>query len=571
MCGIAGVFAFNSNKLPLIENVKKMSDAIAHRGPDGSGIWTDSSKQIVLAHRRLSIIDLSEEASQPMISSNGDYVIVFNGEIYNFKELKVQLVSQGVVFKSQSDTEVLLQLYINYGKDCLKLLDGMFAFAIWDDKKQEMFCARDRFGEKPFFYNIEDGCFIFGSEIKSIKAYKSELPLDVDLLQKYLSTDYSFDDVQTPFKGVVQLNPAHYLIVSKSGLTKEQYWRIDLEKKIRLENESEYFLEFKKLFTESLTRRLRSDVPVGCSLSGGLDSSTVASVISENSTADFETFSARFKGQKDEGKWIDEVVKSKKIKNNQIWPDEFGLISNIDKLTWHHEFPVASASVFAQWAVMSLPSSLNVKVLLDGQGADEYLCGYDELKYYAIWNLFHKGNFAAFIHEKKLFKANYGEHGNLGYAYLLDPILKLVGVKREVYKNGYSIKEQLRYYTSNKLGELLRIADRNSMAHSLEIRLPFLYHELVEFVFAIPDSFVYREGKTKFILREAMKNVLPQGIYNRTDKIGFAPPQNDWIESAVFLKEYNLSLQKLDAVGLKYGNNMFRNFAVSSFVNVFSK
>ena len=200
-------------------------------------------------------------------------------------------------------------------------------------------------------------------------------------------------------------------------------------------------------------------------------------------------------------------------------------------MIWHHEYPPGSASVFAQWCVMKLPRTKGVKVLLDGQGADEYLAGYDELKYYALWEHYHKGNFKKFFEERNHFKKHYGKDKSIGYAFLFDPLLKYFGKQRSVFKYGHSLKQVLKYYTENKLNELLRYADRNSMANSIEVRLPFLDHHLVELAFSLPMTHIYNHGKTKYILRESMRNVLPDSVYNRTDKIGFAPPQNKWMET----------------------------------------
>lgn len=569
MCGIAGVFSLHPTVKPSVDLVKKMTDVIAHRGPDGEGMWVGGKENVILGHRRLSIIDLSMEANQPMLSSDQRYAIVFNGEIYNYKELRESLKSAGVEFHTTSDTEVLLKLYVRYGKACLEMLDGMFAFCIWDEQQQELFCARDRFGEKPFYYFFEDGEFVFGSEMKAILAYKGKVEVDLDCLQKYIDGSFYFDDIQTAFRNIQALAPASFLMMDKKGLSIEKYWEINLSNKLELANDEAYFSAFHALFRESVAFRLRSDVPVGSCLSGGLDSSAVVGTLAGLEKSEMHTFSARFKSEKDEGKWMAEVVSKTNMLNHEVWPEEDGFIEHLEKMTWHHEFPLASGSVYAQWCVMSVPGKFGVKVLLDGQGADEYLCGYDELKYFAIWDLYHQGEFAAFLHERELFKQHYGTHGRLGIAFLIDPLLKIFGYKRKVYKHGYTVKEQLKYYTNHKLGELLRIADRNSMAYSLEVRLPFLSHKLVEYVFSLPDRFVYREGKTKFILREAMKSVLPEAIYNRTDKIGFAPPQRAWMESAVFKKKYAEALVVLADAHLTPGPDPFKNLATSTLLKVF--
>jgi len=569
MCGIAGAFSFSSSLLASTAKVKSMTDAIAHRGPDGEGVWESVNGKVVLGHRRLAIIDLSDLSKQPMMDASGKFVIVFNGEIYNFCELKEDLINQGVSFFSHSDTEVLLSLYIKYGEDCLSMLDGMFAFAIYDVEKNKLFCGRDRFGEKPFYYVVRDGLLVFGSEIKSIKAYFADLEIDFSKVQSYIDGSLKFGDLDTPFKEVKTLNPASFMVVDASGVFIKKYWDIDLNKKTILGSDEEYYIRFRELFMKSVKIRLRSDVPVGSSLSGGLDSSAVVGSFANLGVVDNHTFSARFKSSKDEGKWINDVVSQHNLNSHEIWPAELGLIDDIEKITWHNEFPLASGSVYAQWCVMSVPRKFGVKVLLDGQGADEYLCGYDELKYYAIWDLFHKGELNSFLNEKKYFDDYYGSHGKLGFMFLFDGILNKIGLRRKVYNHGYTLKEQLKYYTQNKLGELLRYADRNSMASSIEVRLPFLSHELVEFVFSIPDSMIYRNGKTKHILRESLKSILPDSVYNRTNKIGFASPQNDWVNSEVFQEKYKNTIPVLHEVGLVLGPDQFKNLATAIFVKLF--
>ena len=569
MCGIAGVLAHLSGRSVYMARLQAMSSVLLHRGPDGDGHWIDQSATAGFAHRRLSIIDLSIAAAQPMLSDDDRFVIVFNGEIYNYIELKAGLLREGVVFKTSSDTEVLLQLYIRHGASCLSMLDGMFAFAVWDNATRTFFAARDRFGEKPFYYSLKDGYFTFASEIKAIWAFFERLSPDWKLLQAHLDGSSMFDDVHTPFDEVVALRPSTWIQVRDGKLEEHTYWTINPDAESIPVSKQEATEEFLRLFTSSVRLRLRSDVPVGSSLSGGLDSSSVVCCMAALGHAQQHTFSARFNSEKDEGSWMDEVVGKTGVMRHDVWPDEKQFLSELEAITWHQEYPLASASVYAQWKVMQLPRAVGVKVLLDGQGADEYLCGYDELKYYAIWQLYREGKWADFSRERKLFNDYYGHHGQLGMAFIFDPILSVFGCRRKVFKNGYTLKQQLWYYTRYNLGTLLRYADRNSMASSIEVRLPFLSHELVEFVFSLPENLIYRDGKTKYVLREALKPLLPDAIYNRTDKIGFAPPQQEWMRSTGFQRRLEEAGVLLLHHNLRPSMDGFKNLAVASFLKRF--
>lgn len=568
MCGIAGVIHFDGTSVQRTA-LEGMASVLSHRGPDHQGVWLNADSNVGLCHRRLSIIDLSSNGNQPMQYSDGRFTIVYNGEIYNYLELRSDLEKDGVEFRTRTDTEVLLALFKKYGLDCINMLDGMFAFAIWDADKSKLFCARDRFGEKPFFYLRKGSSFYFASEIKAIKTVVGSLKPDLELIQQYLSFERKFENTETCFSDVFALAPASTLTVGKGHFIESTYWGIDLDKQQKSPDYDECISEFRRILNLSVLKRLRSDVPYGSSLSGGLDSSAIVGLIAQQGQGEFSTFSARFDWEKDEGRWISEVVNKNRISNFEIWPSSNEMASAFSDLIWHHEYPVMSASVFAQWSVMKLASDRGVKVLLDGQGADEYLAGYDELKYFAIWDLFHQGRFNKYFKERKLFIRNYGAHGSLGLMFVADPILKLFGFKRPVCTNGYSLKEQLKHYTTRRLGELLRYADRNSMAHSLEVRLPFLSHELVEFVFSLPGDLIYRDGKTKFVLREAVKDVLPDPVYKRIDKIGFAPPQDDWMKSKEISGYLQGSNVVLNDFGLKPSANSFANLSTAEMLKLF--
>ncbi len=558
MCGIAGIISLNSNDLSL-EKLKLMTDAIAHRGPDGEGQWIDDSGRVGLAHRRLSIIDLNSTADQPMHFLDR-YSIVFNGEIYNYLELKEELVKRGYSFRTKSDTEVLLALY-DYKKDnCLNDLDGMFAFAIWDKQTKTLFCARDRFGEKPFFYYQDKDSFYFGSEMKALWAVG--VPKKPNEKQVFLYLAYGAqNDIKNPsntfYEKIQQLEPSHCFFLEKNKIcNKRKYWDINLSNRNESINIDTAKNTFHELFNLSIKRRLRSDVPVGSSLSGGLDSSSIVTLIDKikSESQIQKTFSARFDGfVRDEGKYMEMVVAANKVEPHYIFLTPDLLNEQLDKVAYHQEEPFGSTSVVAQWEVMKLAKANNVTVLLDGQGADEILAGYSHFfyNYFSSLMLHNKKELAK---QKEYYFNLYGQKFDYGKNLMLHShfpklrrnvrIIKnkliqpdyftqfnsdfLAHYKDLHYGNGFVTDLNKALYNntfSGGLQNLLRYADRNSMAHSREVRLPFLNHHLVEFVFSLPDSMKLHNGWTKFIMRESMNSLLPQEICWRKEKVGFEPPK----------------------------------------------
>ncbi|MEO6706158.1 MAG: asparagine synthase (glutamine-hydrolyzing), partial [Ginsengibacter sp.] len=364
MCGIAGIISKDPNDVT-IERLKKMTDTIHYRGPDGEGHWINSDKNIGFGHRRLSIIDLSHEAAQPM-HYLGRYSIVFNGEIYNYIELKEILVKQGYTFITSSDTEVLMALYDRDKEDCLQLLDGMFSFVIYDDKNKEIFIARDRFGEKPFFYNYVPGkYFIFGSEMKALWAAGIEKKVNNRMLYNYLSfgsLQNRGDLSETFFENIIRLPHAHYLKIDAKNLSlkSKEYWKIDPAKINGSIKPEEAFQQFNELFYTSVNRRLRSDVAVGSSLSGGLDSSLIVCVIDEmlnqhktEHSFTQKTFSARFPGFiRDEGNYMNMVAEATQVEPHFVFPTDENILEDIEKVAFHQEEPFGGASILVQYEVM---------------------------------------------------------------------------------------------------------------------------------------------------------------------------------------------------------------------------
>ena len=378
-----------------------MTDSIAHRGPDGEGYWINTDGTAGLGHRRLAIIDLTKNGAQPMLLRAGvspsysgkkeRYAITFNGEIYNYLELREELYKKGYRFHSQSDTEIILAAFDYWKKDCLLHFDGMFSFAIWDDVEKTLFAARDRFGEKPFYYYEDKDQFLFASEMKALWAAGVEKKTDEKMLLNFITLGYVqnvTNKAQTFFGNIYALPPAHFLQIGfpELKIVVRPYWDINKENTINI-SPSAAINKFADLFTRSVKRRLRSDVTVGTSLSGGLDSSAIAATIHQlhKSHNRLQTFSAVFPGfEKDESRHIQTVVKKFKLQNFQTTPTADGLIQDFKNLCYYQEEPFGSSSIYAQFKVFELAKQHGIKVLLDGQGADETQAGYNK---YIQWYL----------------------------------------------------------------------------------------------------------------------------------------------------------------------------------------
>jgi asparagine synthase (glutamine-hydrolysing) len=576
MCGIAGII--QPAAALGMEQLKRMTDAIAHRGPDGDYFWQNKEHTALLGHRRLSIIDLSEAAAQPMhlysSPSTGKgleerYTIIHNGEIYNYIEIRKQLEKEGYAFRTHSDTEVILAAYDHWDDECVQYFDGMFAFVIWDEEEQELFAARDRFGEKPFFYHLENGRLCFASEMKALWALGIPRTANLKMLFNFITIGYVDNPArpeETFFENIFKLPPASrlYYTLPEKELTVEKYWTLDADKENKTIKEEDAIGEFQALLTASVSRRLRSDVPVGTSLSGGLDSSSIASIIHQVKTGNkgYECYTASFPGfEKDELAFSQRVSSRFGLNQHVVEVRVNDLVDGWSRFLHHQEEPVASASAFAQFKVFELARKNNTTVLLDGQGADETLAGYS--KYYKwYWQeLFQKrqlmrsGEIAA--------ARKNGVRDSFGFKNVvasLFPDLASVILERQylfhaleqedLSKDFIRLQSREAYYTTpalrnlngvlyfntfdHGLEELLRYADRNSMAHGREVRLPFLDHNLVEFIFSLPAHFKIHEGWTKWILRKSMAAALPEEITWRKEKTGFEPPQKQWMEDSGF-------------------------------------
>jgi asparagine synthase (glutamine-hydrolysing) len=540
---------------------------------------------IGLGHRRLSIVELSLLGHQPMCTPDERFWIIFNGEIYNYIEIRAELESLGEVFYTHSDTEVILVAYRRWGSNCLSKFNGMWALAIYDTLKQEIFISRDRFGVKPLYYWIgPHGDFYFASEIKQFTILPEwEAVINHQMAYDYLAWGLCDHTEETLFKGVFQLEGGCFIKINvaemgagiKISWTKERWYTLDTEEVFKGSFE-EAKSHFRNIFNDAVRLRLRADVEVGTGLSGGLDSSSIVCTISrqlreQNSQELQNTFSACVADKRyDERNYMEIVEKHASVKAHYIYPQLLDLFERLDKLVWHQDEPFAGTSIFAESCVFELVASTPVRVTLDGHGADEILGGYHVFFAHRLAGFLRRGNFIAYLRDLKTLKDRYGyDRKTMTLAAVKRIIPKWIGklmgssspdndrserwldfeqlqVQRRnpfVAKGESKIgirelsKAQL-LYTS--LPVQLHWVDRDSMTYSIESRAPFLDYRLVEFIISCPDDFKVKNGITKLALRESLKEVLPADIYNRIDKMGFVTPEPAWVKehgSDFFRKE----------------------------------
>jgi len=558
MCGFVVLF---SPSIPIRSDLLDvMRDRLIHRGPDNGFSWIDKSSCVGLAHRRLSIIDRSHGADQPMESLDGSYRIVFNGELYNYLELRKELIKLGMTFRTQSDTEVLLAAYQTWGKDVLSRLNGMFAFAVWDANRKEIFVARDRFGEKPLFIGRGRlGTVVIASEMKAILAHPLvEASISSEAMERFGNSVWYEDDELTFFNGIERFPPAHAAIFNVEG--EERYkWRYwtpdysDVDCDLSKEDATNRFAE---LLERSVKMRLRADVNVGSSLSGGLDSSTIVGILAgERNVAAFKqnTFSACFPDDPtiSEENEIDEVVEHTGVNCYKVSPDPKRLAEESMLIHWHQEEPFLSASIYLQWCVSRLAQENHTTVLMDGQGADELLAGYQFHFKQAQLDWLDAGRLAHAIRQTEQFTGRLkaasrkykqsDRRFNTNVAYTADELRVMSKGSQNVShypydagvapaKPGYRLRRTLsEALLYNSLPMLLRYADRNSMAFSRESRLPFLDYDLVDFCIRMPDHYWVNDGWQKWILRQSTHSIVPESIRWRADKVGYAAPLDIWL------------------------------------------
>lgn len=554
MCGIAGIVYSDLDPGQVRSAVRSMIALQRHRGPDGEGYYDSSG--VSFGHARLSIIDLSENGKQPMADPTERYWITYNGEIYNYLELASLLEKVGFCFRSRSDTEVLLYSYMHWGQDCVHHLRGMFAFAIWDQEEHCLFAARDRLGIKPFHYWSDlHGNLFFSSEIKAILPFVSERKIHSQLASEYIAWNIlDHDNSQTMFENIKRLPPGNTLSwkANQQRISINQYWELCVpdQTSILSSNHSQLIHEFRERFEDVIQLHLRSDVPVGTSLSGGLDSSAIVCLVNKQLRVRGvwkegwqHSFSACFDDSRlDERPYIDEVVNATGIDPHYVFPSGEQLIVDLENWIWCQEEPVSGTNPYAQYCVARIAKQHNIKVLLDGQGADEQLAGYRKFILVYLKELLNQKKiplaitegFSFFLSPEILRTSRFVD----GRRYLFnEPDNASVLWEKGAYPKrpsslelGHSLTDRLHQdITHSSLPLLLRYEDRNSMAFGVEARVPFVDHELVEWLIKLPVEMRLYHGWTKYILREALSDVLPPKIKARKTKLGFLTPETKWL------------------------------------------
>ena len=552
--------------------VERMRDVITHRGPDDVGIFIDGN--VGLGHRRLSIVDVAS-GHQPMTNEENSLQITYNGEIYNHADYRDELESRGHVYRTHCDTETILHLYEDYGDGCVNYLRGMFAFAIWDAKKRELFIARDRLGVKPLYYvHTDDGSLYFGSEIKTLfEAGAIKPEINFPALPDYLA-NHATSGEETLYRGVKRLLPGHTLLWRDGKLEIKKYWDVSFSKtEDNGRSDKDYINEWYELFRTSVRLRLMADVPLGMFLSGGIDSSAIAAVMSGMVDEPIKTFSVAFaEREANELAYARIIAEAYKTNHHEVVvsPEEF--FNALPRLVWHEDEPLAHPSSVALYFV-SLLASQHVKVVLTGEGSDELLAGYGRYRKtilnLSLGKLYHsvtpsilrdalhggvKGLPTSNVRQKLLrsflsvtpeiesiYFDNFAVFPLAMQSDLLTPETReqigpldpYAGVREVLSQtDAKSLLDRLLYADiKTYLHELLMKQDQMSMATSVESRVPFLDHKLVEFTCSLPERLKLRGGTTKYILREAMKGVLPEAILSRS-KMGFPVPVGAWFRGA---------------------------------------
>jgi asparagine synthase (glutamine-hydrolysing) len=548
MCGIAGFINHSLREDDKRDLNHKMLRAIIHRGPENSSVWCEGI--VSLGQNRLKIIDLSDEANQPF--DYLDLVIIFNGEIYNYIEVREELLDLGYTFRTKGDTEVIGAAYKEWGEDCVKRFIGMWAIAIWDTNAKKLFCSRDRFGIKPFYYISTNGNLYFASEYKALKQLPDfDYALNEEQIQRGMTMTWAVYKDETYYKALKNLEPAHNLVYHNGKISISKYWDIDLSQPKTSLSWEDKKDQFHGLFTESIKLHSRSDVQNGSCLSGGLDSSAISSVYSTLfPDLPIKSFSIYYegKGAVDERPFVREVVKKyPNIEPHYFTPSDQDIAESFHTIAYHADVPLLGSSYLSQYFLMKLAKSKGVTVVLDGQGSDEYLGGYLHSFYRLLAQDVSQMHFGEAIktYSSHISREHFGANKSLSIAG--KSLVSLLSDENRMYnlelsrKSGF-FKKQASISFEKKSGDrvddflyhllfdttlqtLLHFEDRNSMAFSLESRVPFLNHKLVEFAFSLNNSDKINDrAETKFILRESLKKELPQAIYERKDKKGFVTP-----------------------------------------------
>lgn len=553
MCGISGIFNFNGAPVNEAE-LREMNRVIHHRGPDGDGVYIENN--VGIGSTRLAIIDLREIANMPIYDTENRYVIVYNGEIFNYVELRNELLNKGYKFKTGSDTEVVLNAYKEWGEDCLHRLNGMWAFAIWDKQEKTLFCSRDRYGIKPLYFYKDDKKLIFGSEIKQILSCGVDKTVNDETVYDYLVFHFIDHTENTFFKNITKVQAGHKFTIKNNEFKLSRWY--NLPEVNYITDEKNMYGDLYDLLYDSVRLRLRSDVEVGSCLSGGLDSSAIVCIMheilhNEGKPEIQKTFTACYDDPLiDERPYVEEVIKQTNSTKYYLFPDVQGFRNDIDKLTYHQDEPYTGATVFAQWSVFKKIHEAGIKVVLDGQGSDEILLGYfsffpfhlkrSMLNPFKFISEYVKGvNTSNLGYNKFTQNLIYFNTGSVRYRHVMKNSSVFVKSdfitahnRRDLFNQMIAASGLEQNRLSNlwniSLPSLLRYEDRNSMAFSVEARIPFLDHRLVEYIFSIPLDKLIHKGWTKYALRESLKGKIPEDIRMRKGKLAFSVPQKKWLK-----------------------------------------
>jgi len=572
MCGLSGIFNLDGRPVdPAV--LQAMDDRLVHRGPDDQGLVLIDSRQgraeetavedagfdLGLASRRLAIIDLSPNGRMPMANEDRSVWLVYNGEIYNYRELRAALIGKGHLFRTDTDTEAVVHAYEEWGPGCLDRFNGMWALALFDSKHRRLFCARDRFGIKPFYYYFDGRIFVFASEIKALLVHP-QVPRrpNHQAVFNYLARSYRFVDGRptTFFEEINQINPGSYLMVSARGLRATTYWDLDPQARTELPSARHYAERFLELLDDSVWLRLRSDVPVAAQLSGGLDSSAVTVLAAKRQGPGLPTFSACYNIKPfDEREFIAPTADQVQARRNFVFPRPQDLPEVLPRMIRLFDEPICTVTFFAHWQVMQEVQGQGFKVVLNGHGADELAAGYYDHFLHHFGDLYRTeangrltreveawlanhgrerleqlGEYLALLDKGGLYMKNYLNHF-APYEAALDPGFRTANAnpkpEREPFASLLSnrLYNELRFET---LPAVLKAEDRTTMAHSIESRLPFLDFRLVEYMFSVPNDMKIRHGLGKYIQRLALRGILPEKVRARKEKVGFNAPSEHW-------------------------------------------
>ena len=570
MCGILGSINFDNKDL-----FKNSLELLNHRGPDNKSIY--EYKNILFGHTRLSIIDLETQSNQPMEVDN--LVIIFNGEIYNYIEIKEELLKLGYKFKTNSDTEVILKSYQEWGQSCVERFNGMWAFSILDKDKNILFLSRDRLGVKPLYYIHREDKFIFASEIKALLPFLENKIANKDELIRYLIYGAQEHKKETMFKDIYRFPSSHNMIydIKNRKFELNKYFSFFPKDNKTLENEA--IKQLKDLIDNSIELRLRSDVKIGMALSGGVDSNIIVSNV-HTKNPQIESFSSIYEDndQINENANIDKTVKKLNLNQHYVLSDIDGLIKDIEHIVYMQDEPFDTLGIYAQYRVYDDMKKAGVKVSLDGQGADEIFAGY--------------GTYRAVIMRENFFKINFWMDYLRYYKPFLFQDIKLcvlsffptlfeklyfkkrakklfnkkqifISSKKSSFYDFKNLNKKLLNDVLEYLSVLLRYVDRNSMSKSIESRGPFLDYRVVEFALSLPSSLKYKDGFSKYILRKTFENIVDKNIIWNKEKKGFPVPQNKWCNNVEFLKKVEVYIKNSKILEeLNINKNINKNDAI---------